>query len=179
MNTTRGRDTTRGRSVRRTVFGLLTLGALVLAAMAWPTVSAQVRAANWPEEAPKGPDHITARMTAVRDAVIKEFGPRGLRGAPGCYREDGGIAGGGEHPLGRACDFMLMPAGHKVTGKREALGEDIVAWVREHADEYGIWYVIYEQHIWSSRLPQQGWKLMEDRGSITQNHFDHVHISVY
>lgn len=27
--------------------------------------------------------------------------------------------------------------------------------------------------------PQQGWKLMEDRGSITQNHFDHVHISVY
>ncbi|MGW3246351.1 hypothetical protein [Streptomyces sp. NPDC001070] len=178
MNTTRGRDTAR-RGRRRTLFGLLLIGGLVLAAIGWPTLSAQVRAANWPKEQPTGPHHITPRMAAVRDAVVKEFGPRGLEGAPGCYREDGGIAGGGEHPLGRACDFMLMPAGKKATPKADALGEAIVAWVREHADEYGIWYVIYEQHIWSSRLPQQGWKLMEDRGSITQNHFDHVHISVY
>lgn len=174
MDTTSGRG--RGSRARRTLLTLLLLGGLLLAAMAWPTLRAQVRASSWEKQQPEGPDHITARMETVRDAVVEEFG---LHGTPGCYREDGGIAGGGEHPLGRACDFMLGPAGERATPRADALAEDIVAWVREHAQEYGIWYVIYEQHIWSSRLPQQGWKKMEDRGSITLNHYDHVHISVY
>jgi hypothetical protein len=172
MEKTKGRGRGRGRRV----IMIMLLGALLLAAAAWPTLKAQVRAASWDKQRPEGPDHITARMKAVRDAVVKEFH---LKGTPGCYRKEGGIPGGGEHPLGRACDFMLGPAGTRVTGKADVLGEAIVSWVREHADEYGIWYVIYEQHIWSSRLPQQGWKLMEDRGSITLNHYDHVHISVY
>jgi hypothetical protein len=170
MEKTKGR----GRG-RRGVLIMLLVG-LVLTAAAWPTVKAQVRAASWDKQQPTGPDHITPRMKAVRDAVVKEFH---LNGTPGCYREEGGIPGGGEHPLGRACDFMLTPAGKRATGHADTLGEQIVAWVREHAAQYGIWYVIYEQHIWSSRLPQQGWKLMEDRGSITLNHYDHVHISVY
>jgi hypothetical protein len=38
-------------------------------------------------------------------------------------------------------------------------------------------YVIWEQKIWDSRNPGAGWKPMADRGSITQNHYDHVHIS--
>lgn len=174
MEKTKGRG--RGSRTRKTVLTITLVGGLVLAAVAWPTLRAQVRAASWEKEEPQGPDHITPRMQTVRDAVVKEFG---LKGTPGCYRKEGGIPGGGEHPLGRACDFMLGPAGKRATGDAHALGEKIVAWVREHAGEYGIWYVIYEQHIWSSRLPQQGWKLMEDRGSITLNHYDHVHISVY
>ncbi|MFJ6213985.1 hypothetical protein ACIQGZ_11735 [Streptomyces sp. NPDC092296] len=131
---------------------------------------------RWQPEQPTGPDHLTARMRAVRAAVAKEFA---LPYGSGCYREDGGIAGGGEHPLGRACDFMLGPAGVRATGGRQQLGDRIVRWVRDHADEYGIWYVIYRRHIWSSRHPERGWLRMEDRGSITENHYDHVHISVY
>ncbi|MGA5700310.1 hypothetical protein [Peterkaempfera bronchialis] len=139
-------------------------------------IAAQLTADRWQPEQPTGPDHVTARMRAVRAAVTKEFA---LPFGTGCYREDGGIAGGGEHPLGRACDFMLGPAGVKATGDRAKLGDRIVRWVRDHADEYGIWYVIYQQHIWSSRHPERGWMPMEDRGRITENHFDHVHISVY
>lgn len=158
------------------VAALSVAAGLLIATGAWETIDAQRRAASWDEEKPTGRDRITARMRAVRAAVAKEFD---LPAGSGCYREDGGIAGGGEHPLGRACDFMLGPAGERAKGDRHRLGEDIVAWVRENADEYGIWYVIYEQHIWSSRWPNQGYEKMEDRGSITQNHFDHVHISVY
>lgn len=139
-------------------------------------VAAQMKADHWRPEQPTGPDHITARMRAVRSAVTEEFS---LPYGSGCYREDGGIPGGGEHPLGRACDFMLGPAGVRATGDREKEGDRIVQWVRDHADEYGIWYVIYRQHIWSSRHPERGWMLMEDRGSVTDNHYDHVHISVY
>ena len=142
----------------------------------WETVRAHIRAASWEEEKPTGPDRLTARMRAVRDAITKEFD---LPAEPGCYREEGGIPGGGEHPLGRACDFMLGPVGKRAEGEAHQLGKEIVAWAREHADEYGIWYVIYEQHIWSSRWPRQGYEKMEDRGSITLNHYDHVHISVY
>ncbi|MFF4649036.1 hypothetical protein [Streptomyces sp. NPDC001380] len=154
---------------------MLLLGALGLLG-GLQGVAAQVRAEHWRPEQPTGPDHVTARMRAVRDAVEKEFR---LPGGSGCYREDGGIAGGGEHPLGRACDFMLGPAGVRATGNRAELGDRIVRWVREHADDYGIWYVIYRQHIWSSRHPERGWLPMEDRGGVTGNHYDHVHISVY
>ena len=48
-----------------------------------------------------------------------------------------------------------------------------------NAARLGIMYVIYRQHIWDVRMPSSGWRPMEDRGSITANHFDHVHISVF
>jgi hypothetical protein len=32
--------------------------------------------------------------------------------------------------------------------------------------------------IWRQRINSgTGWRAMEDRGSITQNHYDHVHVS--
>ena len=36
-------------------------------------------------------------------------------------------------------------------------------------------YVIWEQRYWE---PGSSWELMEDRGSITANHYDHVHVTV-
>lgn len=149
---------------------------LLVATGAWDALGAQVRAARWEPQQPTGPDRLTERMRTVRDAVTKEFD---VPAGSGCFREEGGVPGGGEHPLGRACDFMLGPAGKRAEGDADRLGKQIVAWAQENADEYGIWYVIYEQRIWSSRFPQRGNDLMEDRGSITLNHFDHVHISVY
>jgi hypothetical protein len=40
-------------------------------------------------------------------------------------------------------------------------------------------YIIYRQRIWDIRNASAGWVPMADRGSITANHFDHVHISVF
>jgi len=48
----------------------------------------------------------------------------------------------------------------------------------EHAEDLGIMYVIWRQEIWDIRR-NDGWRRMADRGSITENHYDHVHISMF
>ncbi|MEU6751673.1 lytic transglycosylase domain-containing protein [Spirillospora sp. NPDC046719] len=117
--------------------------------------------------------HITKRMACVRDQIKTKFKvPRGI----GCYRADGGIAGGGEHPLGRACDFMISSGSPKPDEVK--LGYDIANWAKANAKRLGIDYIIYRQHIWNPARAKEGWRQMEDRGGLTANHYDHVHISV-
>ncbi|WP_344941915.1 lytic transglycosylase domain-containing protein [Actinomadura miaoliensis] len=126
-----------------------------------------------PAGAAMGAENITDRMRCVRDQIKTLFKvPRGI----GCYRSNGGIPGGGEHPLGRACDFMISSGAP--TAEEAQLGNEIAAWAQANAKKLGIYYIIYRQRIWNPSRADEGWRLMEDRGSITQNHFDHVHISV-
>ena len=39
-------------------------------------------------------------------------------------------------------------------------------------------YIIWNQHIWSLYYPELGWRKMANRGSVTANHKNHVHISL-
>jgi hypothetical protein len=117
-------------------------------------------------------DNTTPRMHAVRDEVDRRFGPFG---AIGCYRP----GNDGEHPLGRACDFMLSSGGVMPASAAVQKGYDIAAWAQANAARLGIMYIIYRQRIWDVRMASSGWVPMEDRGSITANHYDHVHISVF
>ena len=117
-------------------------------------------------------DNITPRMREVRDEVDRRFGPFG---AIGCYRP----GSDGEHPLGRACDFMLSSGGVVPAGSSIQKGYDIAAWAQANASRLGIMYIIYRQRIWDVRMASSGWVPMENRGSITANHYDHVHISVF
>jgi hypothetical protein len=81
----------------------------------------------------------------------------------------GGRSGSGDHGAGRALDIMC-------TG---SLGDSIAAYVRSHASSFGVSEVIWKQRIWSVQRSSEGWRPMEDRGSTTANHYDHVHVSVY
>ncbi len=117
-------------------------------------------------------DNITPRMHEVRDEIDRRFGPFS---AIGCYRP----GSDGEHPLGRACDFMLSSGGVMPTASSIQRGYDIAAWAQANASRLGIMYIIYRQRIWDVRMASSGWVPMEDRGSITANHYDHVHISVF
>ena len=56
-----------------------------------------------------------------------------------------------------------------------ALGDAVADYALANMDKYGIWYVILKQQINYG----SGWEWMEDRGSITQNHYDHVHVSFW
>ncbi|HEX5190075.1 MAG TPA: hypothetical protein VFW16_11065 [Streptosporangiaceae bacterium] len=116
--------------------------------------------------------NITPRMAAVKNAVDRRFGPFS---AIGCYRPEAT----GEHPLGRACDFMLSTGGVMPTAANVQLGYAIAHWAQANASKLGIMYIIYRQHIWDIRMASAGWVAMPDRGSITANHYDHVHISVF
>ena len=128
--------------------------------------------AQFRPQSPTIGDNITPRMREVRDEIDSRFGP-----FPdiGCYRP----GNDGEHPLGRACDFMLSTGGVMPTASAIQKGYDIAAWAQANASRLGIMYIIYRQHIWDVRMASSGWVLMEDRGSITANHYDHVHISVF
>ncbi|WP_246268052.1 coiled-coil domain-containing protein [Nonomuraea typhae] len=120
---------------------------------------------------PAGEDNITPRMRLVKQLVQERFEvPFGI----GCYRS---IQDGGEHPLGRACDFMLSRAGAMPSAKEIARGYKISEWVVKNAKRLGIMYVIYRQRIWHVRTGS--WRTMTDRGGTTANHYDHPHISVY
>ena len=123
-------------------------------------------------ESPVIGDSITPRMRTVKDEVDRRFGPFV---DIGCYRP----GSDGEHPLGRACDFMLSTGGVLPTTEKVALGYELASWAQAHASQLGIMYIIYRQKIWDIRMASAGWVPMEDRGSVTANHFDHVHISVF
>lgn len=77
-----------------------------------------------------------------------------------------GVAGRGgssDHPGGLALDFMVD----------RATGDALAACALRNQDALGITYVIWRQRINHGN----GFTAMEDRGSATANHFDHVHIS--
>jgi hypothetical protein len=128
--------------------------------------------AKFQPESPVIGASITPRMSAVKDEVDRRFGPFVTIG---CYRP----GSDGEHPLGRACDFMLSTGGVLPAADKVQLGYDVAAWAQANASRLGIMYIIYRQRIWDIRMASSGWVPMSDRGSITANHFDHVHISVF
>ena len=74
-----------------------------------------------------------------------------------------------DHPLGLALDFMVYGDSDK--------GNQIAAYVQQNAGKLNVKYVIWHQRIWSVERDSEGWRDMEDRGSTTANHMDHVHVS--
>ena len=82
----------------------------------------------------------------------------------------GGLRSDGEHGQGRALDIMVSD---------QALGTAIAEWVRANSGELGASEVLWAQRIWTVQRSSEGWRLFEDRGSVTGNHFDHVHVTVY
>jgi hypothetical protein len=134
--------------------------------------------ADHPNQPMGGPYNITPRTQQMRELVIEEFGEGRDVGGVGCYRAVGGWVVG-EHPKGRACDFMVDANGQMPSQNQIDRGWAIAEWARENADRLGIMYVIYRQQIWDVRRGDTDWRAMADRGSITENHFDHVHISMF
>lgn len=72
------------------------------------------------------------------------------------------------HGRGGAIDFM--------TYKDSAKGWAVAKYLAANASEFQIDHIIFEQKIWTPYKPY--WRPMANRGSITANHYDHVHVSV-
>ena len=78
-----------------------------------------------------------------------------------------------DHPSGRALDLMIND--YK---KNRAFGWEVAKYLRAHASELHIQYIIFDQHIWNISRNSEGWRLMANRGGDTVNHKDHVHVTV-
>jgi hypothetical protein len=106
------------------------------------------------------PSGVSPNIVKVHEAVCAEFPEITTYGT---FRDDG------EHSQGLAVDIM-------VSGDR---GWQVAEFVRKYYAELGVNYVIYSQNIWSVERSGEGWRSMEDRGSTTANHYDHVHVTTY
>ncbi|QMU18999.1 phage tail protein [Gordonia rubripertincta] len=78
----------------------------------------------------------------------------------GGYRQDAYP----EHPSGRALDIMVPNA---------KTGDEVNGWVHANSKKFPIEHTIWQQR-WRPQGNPKG-EPMEDRGSPTQNHMDHVH----
>lgn len=74
-----------------------------------------------------------------------------------------------DHPKGLALDFMV--------GSDTQKGDQIATELQQNWQAHNVQYIIWRQRIWNESRASEGWRAMPDRGSITANHFDHVHVS--
>jgi hypothetical protein len=92
-----------------------------------------------------------------------------------CYRS----GGGGEHPLGRACDWAADESGFQnedASGSDKTYGDQLASWYVNHADTLGVEYVIWYREFWS---PSSGWKTYSGAGGDpASDHTNHVHVSM-
>jgi hypothetical protein len=106
------------------------------------------------------PSGVVSSAMTVFEAVCSRFPSITTYGG---YRADG------EHSDGKAIDIM-------VSGET---GWQVAEYLRANAGTFGLYDIIYSQKIWTSERSSEGWRSMEDRGSTTANHYDHVHVKVF
>ncbi len=137
-----------------------------------------VLAANLEDESDDLAQGITMAQCSRGTAVERKLRPDTIKIYrsvcalfPGVNSYGGWRAGGRQfHKNGRAIDIMLTPR------KESAMGWKIAKYLVANAKAFNVDHIIFEQKIWTPRSPH--WRKMADRGSITQNHFDHVHVAI-
>ena len=128
--------------------------------------------------APAAPDYATIAATksenaglqpqtaAFKEEVAKLYGITSFSG----YRP----GDPGDHGKGLAIDFMVPVS--------SALGDQVAEYAIQNMASRGINYIIWKQRFYapydSKYGPAYTWNPMPDRGSITENHYDHVHVSM-
>ncbi|WP_431931788.1 coiled-coil domain-containing protein [Nonomuraea jabiensis] len=120
---------------------------------------------------PGGAEGLTQRMIDVRADIMRNFP---MKYGVGCLRP----GDPGEHGKGRACDFMMSRGGTMATGSDEARGDALADYLIKNGARIGVMYIIWKQRYYDIRSGG-GWDPMSDRGGVTANHYDHVHVSVF
>ena len=105
---------------------------------------------------------LQPHVASYRDKIASQYGITNFSG----YRP----GDPGDHGKGLAIDFMV-PVSSEVG---DQIAAQAIADMK--AGNQGINYVIWKQRI-SGSWTGYNWKPQEDRGSLTANHFDHVHVS--
>ena len=103
---------------------------------------------------------LTYQAQAAFQAVCAQF--------PNVSSYGGWRASADDHGAGQAIDIMISgPAGWEIAN-----------WLVANASWLNVEYVIYSQSIWGNWAPGAGFTMMENRGSVTANHYDHVHVTI-
>ncbi len=154
----------------------------VASSEATPAVSTyqpeETKTASTTYAAPAAPDYaglavaksenagLQPQTAAFKEEIANLFGITSFSG----YR----LGDSGDHGKGLAIDFMV-PEGSE-------LGDKIAEYAIQNMASRGISYIIWKQRFYapfdSKYGPANTWNPMPDRGSVTENHYDHVHVSM-
>ena len=113
----------------------------------------------------KAPEDRLQRYTILTNRAVSAAFPQIQ--TIGGYRQDSMKW----HPQGLALDIMI-PSPTSPQGV--ALGNGVLQFLLKNAKTLGIDHAIWRQHIY---YPSGTSEAMEDRGGLTANHFDHVHVA--
>ena len=109
---------------------------------------------------------LQPQTAAFKEEIANLFGITSFSG----YRP----GDSGDHGKGLAIDFMV-PEGSE-------LGDKVAEYAIQNMVSRGISYIIWKQRFYatfdSKYGPANTWNPMPDRGSVTENHYDHVHVSM-
>ena len=126
----------------------------------------EVTAAELADPAMNG---LTPHTKKMKVALAKKFGIKSFS----LFRAGDDDGTGHGHNSGMAVDFMVPV--------NSAQGDQLAEYLTKHMDELGVYYIIWKQRFY---MPQQNiygpantWNLMSNRGGVTANHYDHVHVS--
>ena len=149
---------------------------------ATPTVSTyqleEAKTVSTTYAAPAAPDYaglavaksenagLQPQTAAFKEEIANLFGITSFSG----YRP----GDSGDHGKGLAIDFMVQESSE--------LGDKIAEYAIQNMVSRGISYIIWKQRFYapfdSKYGPANTWNPMPDRGSVTENHYDHVHVSM-
>ena len=109
---------------------------------------------------------LKPQTAAFKEEIANLFGITSFSG----YRP----GDSGDHGKGLAIDFMVPESSE--------LGDKIAEYAIQNMASRGISYIIWKQRFYapfdSKYGPANTWNPMPDRGSVTENHYDHVHVSM-
>ena len=154
----------------------------VASSEATPAVSTyqpeEVKTVSTTYAAPAAPDYaglavaksenagLQPQTAAFKEEIANLFGITSFSG----YRP----GDSGDHGKGLAIDFMVPESSE--------LGDKIAEYAIQNMASRGISYIIWKQRFYapfdSKYGPANTWNPMPDRGSVTENHYDHVHVSM-
>ena len=109
---------------------------------------------------------LQPQTAAFKEEIANLFGITSFSG----YRP----GDSGDHGKGLAIDFMVPESSE--------LGDKVAEYAIQNMASRGISYIIWKQRFYapfdSKYGPANTWNQMPDRGSVTENHYDHVHVSM-
>ena len=109
--------------------------------------------------------NLQPQAEAFRQEIAAKFGITNIGG----YR----AGDPDDHGKGLAVDVMVPTSSQ--------LGDQVAQYAIDNMDRAGISYVIWKQQFYmpvdNIYGPANTWNQMPDRGSVTENHYDHVHVS--
>ena len=112
---------------------------------------------------------LTDHAKKMKVALAKKFGITSFS----MFRAGDDDGTGHGHGTGMSVDFMV-PVG-------SAQGDQLAEYLTKNMNELGVYYIIWKQKYYMPQFniygPANTWNLMPDRGGVTANHYDHVHVS--